>query len=243
MEPSLAPLYFEQDLNQVLQRLKEMKITYILLPYAPTPFESEGFVRRLIETPGILEAVKHTAAFHLFRIHSPEKPVVKPERVELLSWRPEMSGLELTAYDNSGKKHPLRFWYTQQGLNIFTPFTNTRLALSRDIPWRKNAAFIDTKGCSLVTISLRFQKVIAPFRLYWDFYQFDQAGKMLETLHPRPIDVTPGWKELVLPTAYPRMLSSRLALNRRTVKIVLSFSFYSEPGGLCVNAIDITGYK
>lgn len=243
MEPSLGPLYSEPDLNQVLQRLKEMKITYVLLPYAPTPFESKGFVRRMIETPGILEGVKHTPAFHLFRIHYPETALEEPEQLKLLSWRPYLSDLALAAYDNSGKQHPLRFWYSRTGLHIFTPFPGTRLALARDIPWKKNAPYISTKACETVTVSMKFQSIVAPFRLYWDFYQFDQDGNMLGVTHPRPIMVTPGWKSLVMPTAYPRMLSSRLPLDSRTVKIALSFSFYSEPGGTCVNAIDITGYR
>ncbi len=243
MEPGLAPLYSEPDLNRILQRLKEMKITHILLPYAPTPFESKGFVRRMVETPGILEGIKHTPAFHLFRVHYPEIPLKEPEQVKLLSWHPDLSDLTLTAYDNSGKQHSLRFWYSRAGLHIFTPFSNTRLALARDIPWRKNAPYISTKACKSVTVSMRFQNSVAPFRLYWDFYQFDQDGNMLGVTHPRPVIVTPGWKSLVMPTAYPRMLSSRLPLDSRTVKIALSFSFYSEPGGTCVNAIDITGYR
>jgi len=154
-----------------------------------------------------------------------------------------MKGLELTAYDNSGKRHPLRFWYTEQELHIFTPFANTRVALSRDIPWRKNAAYINTKGCTSVAISVGIQGAMVPFRLYWDLYQFDRTGNMLGTLHPRPIDVTTGWKNLLLPTAYPRMLSSRMLLETRTSEIAFVFSFYLEPGGICVNAIDITGYR
>ncbi len=243
MEPALAPLYREQDLNRVLQRLKEMKITYILLPYAPTPFESEGFVRRMIETPGILEGVKHTPAFHLFRIHYPETSLQKPEHLSLLSWSPDMPTLELTAYDHSQKKHPLHFWYGPDGLHIFTPFADTRLALSRDIPWRKNAPYINTRGCSSMKISIRFKNTAVPFRLYWNIFEFDEAGKMIRVSHPRPITATNGWKSLVMPTAYPRMLSSHLPLDSRTVKMALCFSFYSEPGGICVTAIDITGYR
>ncbi|MCK5878424.1 MAG: hypothetical protein KAH24_01500, partial [Holophagae bacterium] len=138
---------------------------------------------------------------------------------------------------------PLRFWYASDGLHIFTPYADTKLALSQGIPWKEKAAYISTEACKSVTVSMRFQNSIAPFRLHWDFYQFDQDGNMLGVTHPRPVMVTPGWKNLVMPTAYPRMLSSRLPLDSRTVKIALSFSFYSEPGGTCVNAIDITGYQ
>jgi len=243
LESEFAPLYFEPDLNRILQKLKEMKFSYLLLPYAPTPFESEGFVRRLVETPGILEAVKHTAAFHLFRIHYPAMPLAKPKQISLFSWRPESQGLKLTAYDNSGKEHPLRFWYTQQGLHIFTPFANTRLALSRDIPWRKNAAYIDTKGCTSVTISVQIKQSLGPLHLCWDLFELDSKGMILRQMHPRPVTGTPGWKELVLSSAYPRMLTKHLPLEHQTERIILSFSFYLQPGGTCVSAIDITGYR
>ena len=243
MEPALAPLYRESDLNVILTKLRTMGITYILLPYAPTPFESEGFVRRLIETRGILEGVKHTPAFHLFQIHYPEIPIKKPQMVRLLSWTPAMSTLNLSAYDHSGKHHPLRFWYTRDGLNVFTSFADTKLALARDIPWRGGAPYIETKGCYSVRISIRFKNTVFPFKLYWDLFQFDSAGNLLRVTHPRPVTVSPGMKHLFMPTVYPRMLSSRLPLASRTAKIALSFSFYSEPGGTCVNSIDITGYR
>ncbi|NOZ12268.1 MAG: hypothetical protein GXO69_01315 [Acidobacteria bacterium] len=243
MEPALAPLYREPDLNTILHKLKKTGITYVLLPYAPTPFESEGFVRRLIETPGILEGVKHTPAFHLFRIHYPETRLKNPEPVKLLFWSPEKPALTLTAYDHSRKHHPLRFWYNGAGLNIFASFTDTKLALARDIPWRKHAPYIETKGCGFMKISVRFHSATFPFRLCWDIFQFNSGGKLLRVTHPRPVVVSPGWKTLVMPTDYPRMLSSRLPLDSRTAKIVLSFSFYSESGGACVNAIDITGYR
>ncbi len=243
MDPKLGGLYRSKDINDVLDKLKTLGITHLMMGYAPTPFDSDTFIRQLFRVPGLLEPMKQTDSHHLYRIHYPEETIYLDRSRLLFSWHADQDAFPVTPYDKNGQGHPVWVWYQSDGLRVFTANAGTKLGIARDIVWRKGAAFIFTGNSSSLEIRFYFRDVVRPFRLHWDLAEFDQNGEFLGTIHPRPVDIQNGEVILTYPTLHPRMMDTRIPLNSQTRSVALALSFYTDHGGMTIESFRFTGFE
>jgi len=242
MDPALADLYRATSIDNVLKILKKMGFTHILMPWAPTPFESDSFIRKLFSIPGLTISVGHTRAFYLYKIRYPGNPVPPPPS-NLSQLVPDMHDLPLVAYPNTAKRWPIYFWDDGHIISTLSLGEKTIFAFANGPLWESEAGCIATNGNKELSVSLTLAHVLEPSVIYPLIAQYDINGKRLSLSHPKPIHLRVGRRPFLWPTIYPGFSVNRLRLDPACSTIAVGLSFYRMKGGMSIEKLDVVGFR
>lgn len=246
MDPKLAEIYQLKSVQSLLKVFKKFGITHVLMPYRPTPFETETVLLDLFTKPGILEPIIRSNGFYLFKINDsfPSDRLDQPNF--LINHWDTRSGLSLTAYSNSPGTAPIRFFETGSFLQIISQSPGNLICFSNGPLWKKDAGEITTKGAAFIKIDLKIRKIaeIPDFRLYPVIAQYNQAGTRIKVVHAEAFLVNES-NDVILryPGAYPPIGTCWIPLTSGCTKIAVGFSFFRQKGGMSIESMDIYGCR
>ncbi|NOY24165.1 MAG: hypothetical protein GXO70_11740 [Acidobacteria bacterium] len=240
MDPVLADLYHQPSINNVLTLLKEKGFTHILMPWAPTPFESDSFVRDLFTNPGLVKLLGHNRAFYLYKILYPQMPVPPPS-THSHQFVSDIHTLPMVAYSDVSGKPPVRFWDNGDAIQMFSPGKKTIFAFANGPLWEQNAGSIPIKKSRKLMVLFKLGHIPKPILIYPIISQYNRKGDRICLSHPKPVKCRQGRQTLIWPTSYPGFNEDWLCLAPTCEKIAIGFSFYREKGGISIEKLDVVG--
>ncbi len=242
MDPNLLALYRAPSVKRVLSLLKAHHFTHILMPWAPTPFESDSFIKRLFVTPGILVPYGHNSAFYLYKIDYPSRPLLPPATHShpLLS---DFHQLPLVQYTSTGMPDAIRFWDSGSSISVLSLTKKTLFAFAKHPLWVSGAGSLPTGNSRLISISFRLRRVEGNGVIHPIVAEYDVAGNRIRLSHPKPVPLLAGSHVFVWPTVYPGFDTARLQLDSKCQYLAIGFSFYRNRGGMSIERLHVIGFK
>jgi len=242
MDPALRDLYEAPNMNVLLGRLKKHGFTHILMPWSPSPFESGGFVRKLFVTPGLVQPLAHTRAFHLYRLQYPDKPLPEPP-TRATTLAANLHDLPMTAYPNARGHLQVRFWDTGRAVAVAALQRETVFALARAPLWDPFAGAIPVSGSRALSVRVQFGPIPKGTVVHPVVAQYNRDGHRITLSQANPITVRGTDTTLSWPTDYPGFQANQLQLRPTCDRIAVGFSFYRAPGGMSIESITVTGFQ
>lgn len=242
IDPRLSQLYHMRDLKTITEDLKKSGFTHLLMPWAPGPFETDSFIRKLFITEGLLQPVGHTRSFYLYRFNYSAVPPGDIRQKELVRW-PAEDKLQFLTYSNESGIAPPRIWTTTNAVHTFAVQTGGTLAIASAPLWEKRAGIIDAGDCDSVQVRVRIRTHNQPFAVHPIIAMFDENGERIRLLHPVRFETESGWTTFRYATVYPHFLTERIPLSPDCRSISIGLNFFRESGGLSIEGLEVYGYQ